>query len=174
MNLAPRVDAPPSLPPARRAGRGFTLIEMLVVLMIMGLLVGLVGASARPDDKAQLRVEVERLAQLMDLAATDSRLSGRPLAWTANETGYRFWRFGEDLGWSEIVNDDFLRARTLPQGMTMANLRVENLRPSESMRVEFDSYGATHVFSVDMSFGAAHFTLASSPVGDMRVLARGG
>ncbi|MDP1716865.1 MAG: type II secretion system protein, partial [Burkholderiales bacterium] len=48
----------------RRGRRGFTLIEMLVVMLIMGLLVGLVATITRPDDRALLRIEAERLAQL--------------------------------------------------------------------------------------------------------------
>ncbi|MDO8312725.1 MAG: prepilin-type N-terminal cleavage/methylation domain-containing protein, partial [Sideroxyarcus sp.] len=83
--------------------RGFTLIEMLVVLLIMGLLAGLVSTISQPDDRARLRVEVERLAQLMNIADTESRLTGKSLAWTADGPGYRFWKFSEDSGWSEIV-----------------------------------------------------------------------
>ena len=54
--------------------RGFTLIEMLVVLMIMGLFVGLVSAITRPDDRAVLRLEAERLSQLLDFAAAEAQL----------------------------------------------------------------------------------------------------
>src|SRR5512134_2732761 len=57
-------------------GRGFTLIELLVVLLIMGIMAGMIGAIVRPDDRALLRVEAERLAQLLELAATESRLTG--------------------------------------------------------------------------------------------------
>ena len=56
--------------------RGFTLIELLVVLLIMGIFVGLVSTITQPDDRALVRVEAERLAQLLDLAATKSRLTG--------------------------------------------------------------------------------------------------
>lgn len=154
--------------------RGFTLIEMLVVLLIMGLLIGLVSAIAQPDDRALLRVEVERLAQLMDLAATESRLTGKPIAWTADGQGYRFWQYSEDSGWSEIINDDFLRARTLPQGMTISNMRVENMRSPEHMRVEFNAYRSALSFSVDLSLGTAHYTVANSPIGEVRVIPEGG
>lgn len=153
--------------------RGFTLIEMLVVLMIMGLLVGLVSAIAQPDDRAQLRVEADRLAQLMGVAATQSRLTGKPLAWTADGGGYRFWQFGEDTGWSRIVGDDFLRARTLPEGMKISNMKVENMSLPEPVRVEFDPYGPALSFSVEMSLGAAHYTVAGSPIGEVRVLPEG-
>lgn len=156
-----------------KTNRGFTLIEMLVVLMIMGVLIGLVSAATQPDDKALLRIEVERLVQLMNIAGTESRLTGRPIAWTASRTGYRFWQYGEDSAWSEIVNDDLLRARTLPTGMTISNMRVENMRSPENMRVEFNSFGSVLAFSVEMSFGDEHSTVANSPVGDVLVLPQG-
>ncbi len=156
-----------------RAGnncRGFTLIELLVVLLIMGLFAGLVSVITRPDDRALLRVEAERLAQLLDLAAMQSRLTGKSIAWTADGLGYRFWRFSEDTYWSEILDDDSLRPRTLPQGMVIAGMRVENIPTPERMRLEFNPYGATPSFSVEMAFGAARCTVAGSPIGEVRVL----
>jgi general secretion pathway protein H len=166
--------------PARRTHRfdmaltrGFTLIEMLVVLLVMGLLAGLVTATATPDDRARLNVEAERLAQLIHLAATESRLTGKAVAWTANGPGYRFWRFSEASGWSQI-SDDVLRARTLPQGMTISRLQVDNLRPAEHMRLQFNPHGAAPSFSVEMSLGEARGTVEGSPVGEVRVVPQGG
>ena len=150
--------------------RGFTLIEMLVVLLIMGIFVGLVSTIAKPDDQALVRVEAQRLAQLLDLATMQSRLTGKSIAWTADGPGYRFWRFSEDSYWTEIRDDDALRARALPQGMTIFGMRVENMRPSEHPRLEFSPHGQTLSFSVEMSLGAAHDTVAGSPVGEVRVV----
>lgn len=152
--------------------RGFTLIEMLVVLLIMGILLGLVSVVAQPDDRARLHVETERLAQLIDLAATEARFAGKSIAWATDGASYRFWQFSEDLGWSEIVGDDLLRTRTLPQGMKISNLRVENMRAPELMRVEFNPYGSAPSFSVEMSLGIAHYTVAHSPIGEVRVLSK--
>jgi general secretion pathway protein H len=150
--------------------RGFTLLELLVVLLIIGLFVGLVSTIVRPDDRALLRVEAERLAQLLDLAAMQSRLSGKSIAWTADGVGYRFWRFSEDTYWSEILDEDSLRARTLPQGMVIAGMRVENMRSPEQLRLEFNPYGATFSFSIEMTLGSAYCTVAGSPIGEVRVL----
>jgi general secretion pathway protein H len=150
--------------------RGFTLIELLVVLLIMGLFAGLVSTITRPNDRVLLRVEAERLAQLLDLAATKSRLTGRSIAWTADGPGYRFWQFSEDTYWSEILDDDSLRARTLPQGMVIAGMRVENMRTPEHVRLEFNPYGATSSFRVEMVLGDAHCTVEGSPIGEVRVL----
>lgn len=151
-------------------GRGFTLIEMLVVLMIMGLFVGLVSTITRPDDRAVLRLEAERLSQLLDFAATEARLTGRSVAWTADESGYRFWRFGDDAEWSEIRDSELLRARTLPQGMAVSGFRVENMRPQGGMRLEFTPQGSSLAFTIGMSLGAEHYAVTGSPVGDVRVV----
>ncbi len=143
---------------------------MLVVMLIMGLLVGLVATITRPDDRALLRVEAERLAQLLDLAAVESRLTGKPIAWTTDGLDYRFWRFQEDTGWSEILDSDPLRARMLPQGITISGLQIETMRPQGSMRLEFTPYGSMLAFNVEMSLGAERSVIAASPVGDARVM----
>lgn len=150
--------------------RGFTLIELLVVLMIMGLIIGLASAIVRPDDRGLLRVEAERLAQLLDLAAAESRLTGSPIAWTADGPGYRFWRMTGDGGWSELRDSDLLRARTLPQGMRITGLEVENA-PAQAIRLQFAPYyGAALSFRIEMRLGEAGYAVAASPIGELRVV----
>jgi general secretion pathway protein H len=148
---------------------GFTLIEMLVVVLIMGLLVGLVSITAGPDDRGALRVEAERLAQLLDLAATESRFTGSTIGWTAERTAYRFWRRRDDAAWSEIRDSDLLRARGLPPGITISGLRVENTRGQTAMRLEFTPYGASS-FVIELASGPERYAVAGSPVGDVRAL----
>lgn len=149
---------------------GFTLIEMLVVLLIMGLFVGLVSSITQPDDRALLHLESERLARLLDLAATKARLTGKRVAWSADPASYRFWQFSEDTSWTEINDDDALRPRALPQGMTISGLTVENMRSPEHMRLEFTPYGETNAFGVEMSLGTERSTVAGSPIGEVHVV----
>jgi general secretion pathway protein H len=149
------------------APQGFTLIELLVVLLIMGLFAGLVASIAHPDERMVLRVEAERLAQLLDLAAAESRLTGKPIAWTADAARYRFWRWREDAGWSE-ARDDSLRARSLPPGVTISELRIEAMLPPGGMRLEFGPHGAL-AFELRMSLGAARYVVAASPLGEVRL-----
>lgn len=152
------------------AEKGFTLIEVMVVLVIMGLFIGLVSSITRPDERALLRLETERLAQLLELAGAESRLTGKRIAWSADGSGYRFWRFGDDTEWSEIRDNDSLRSRTLPQGMTIVSLRVDNSFPREKMRLEFTSYGPTISFLIEMTFGTARYSVEGSPIGEIRIV----
>lgn len=150
----PGVSSRRGLAPPREGG--FTLIELLVVLLVMGLCAGLVASITRPDDGARLRVEAERLAGLLDLAAVESRFSGKPVAWTAEATQYRFWRWRDDAGWSE-ARDDSLRARSLPPGMAVS-----------APRVEFDPY-VPAAYEVQMTLGAARYLIAASAMGEVRI-----
>lgn len=136
--------------------RGFTLIELLVVLLIMGLAAGLIGALAQPGERAVLRVEAERLAQLLDLAAVESRLTGKPIAFTAELSKYSFWRWRDDAGWLE-TREDSLRPRSLPPGMAISGLRIE-----------FDPY-VPAAYELQMSLGAARAVVAASALGEVRI-----
>lgn len=150
--------------------RGFTLIEMLVVLMIMGLFVGLVSTVTQPDDRAKLRLEAERLSQLLDFAATEAQLTGKSIAWTADESGYRFWRSSDDGVWSEIRDSELLRARTLPQGVEISDFHVENMQPQGGMRLEFAPQGSSLAFTIGLTLGKERYAVAGSPIGDVRVV----
>ena len=160
----------PRAPATRRSG-GFTLIELLVVLMIMGLIVGLAAAIVRPDDRGLLRVEAERLAQLLDLAAAESRLTGTPIAWTTDGADYLFWRMTPEGDWTEVRDSDLLRARALPPGMRISGLRVENVPARGAMRLQFAPYyGASLSFTIDLSLGDARYAVAASPIGELQVV----
>ena len=143
---------------------------MLVVLLILGLLAGMVSLIAQPDDRSLLRVEAERLARLLDLAVAESGLTGKAIGWTADAAGYRFWRFRADTGWSEIRDSDLLRARTLPQGMAIASLRVESGQPRRDLRLEFSPYGPPPPFAIELSLGAERYGVAASPMGEVRAV----
>jgi len=146
---------------------GFTLIELLVVLLVMGLFAGLVGALARPDERTLLRFEAERLAQLLDLAAEESRLTGKPIAWTADVAQYHFWRWSEAAGWSEM-QDDPLRARSLRPGLSISGLRVEARRTEGGPRLEFNPH-ASLAYDFQMSLGVAQLVVAGSPLGAVAI-----
>lgn len=148
---------------------GFTLIEMLVVVLIMGLLIGLVSVVTLPDARGLLRVEAERLAQLIDLGKAEASLTGQTIGWTAGGSAYRFSRF-TDSGWSEIRDIDAFRERMLPAGMIISGLRVESMRPQGAIRLEFTPFAPPMFFTIELSFGTEHYVVRSA-VGNVRAVA---
>ncbi|MEJ7138876.1 pilus assembly FimT family protein [Amphibiibacter pelophylacis] len=67
----------------RRPGhtRGFTLIELMVVIAIVAISAGLVSLAIRDPAASQLDREGLRLAALLDSARATARASGQPVTW---------------------------------------------------------------------------------------------
>ena len=94
-----------------RRQSGYTLVELLVVLVVIGIMLGLVSLSLTPDPQARLARDAERLETLFALAAEEAQLSSRPIAWRGDEKGYAFFRRTPD-GWAPMAGDEQFRART--------------------------------------------------------------
>lgn len=75
-----------------RAARaaGFTLVELLVVMAIIGLAMAGVAFAMRDTSEAVLDREAERLAALFEAARAQSRASGVPVRWRLTEQGFVF------------------------------------------------------------------------------------
>ncbi len=107
--------------------RGFTLIEMLVVMAIVGILATAVTLSLSAHGRAQAEMESQRLHLLLELAASQSRW-GSPLAWSWSEDGYRFLRADDRGGWQPLDNDEYLHPRRLPQDVRISAVALEAQR----------------------------------------------
>jgi general secretion pathway protein H len=95
----------------RPGGRGFTLLEMLVVIVLAGILISIVTISVAPDPRQRLMREAQRIGQLMVLASDEARIRQLPITWEADLRGYRF--VAEVAGERTLLTgDDLLRERT--------------------------------------------------------------
>lgn len=114
----------PRVSPAvgRRCESGFTLIEMLVVIVLAGILISIVTISVTPDPRQKLMREAERVGQLMVLAADEARIRQLPIVWEADLRGYRF--VAEVGGERQLLaGDDLLRERTWETPLTRLSLQ---------------------------------------------------
>lgn len=118
---------------SRSNALGFTLLELLVVLVVIGIAAGLVTVKAMPDDKRLLTVEAERLSQLLFIAQEDASLRSKRLAWQASDAGFGFYELTED-GAKPITSEDLLRIRTWGLPGVKTRIFVDG---SERRRLEF-------------------------------------
>ena len=70
--------------------RGFTLIELMVVLTIVALGTALVSLSLPDGDQRALARDGARLAALLESARAQSRVAGVPVHWRATASGFAF------------------------------------------------------------------------------------
>jgi general secretion pathway protein H len=71
---------PPHRAPGRSAG-GFTLVELLVVLVLVALSSAVVTLALRDSTGDRLDAEAERLSALLEMARAESRVTGVPVRW---------------------------------------------------------------------------------------------
>ncbi|RFU47390.1 GspH/FimT family pseudopilin [Paraburkholderia sp. DHOC27] len=99
-----------------RPARGFTLLEMLVVLVIVGILVSVASLALTRNPRTDLNEEAQRLALLFESAGDEAQVRARPIAWQPVDSGFRFDMHTDD-GWRPL-RDDLLGPRRWEGGVT--------------------------------------------------------
>lgn len=147
--------------------RGFTLIELLVVLVVMGIALGLVMVQLMPDHRAPLREEAARLALLLENAGLEARASGRSLAWSGEKNNYRFFNKNEYGDWVPIDDGSSFRPRTLPEGVGIGEISVEEqvLKPGEFVVLSANSYAVPFLIRMSSEYGSA--SVSGKSTGDV-------
>lgn len=136
--------------------RGFTLLELLVVISIMALATAGVGLAMRDGGQTQLEREAARLAALLESARAQSRAGGIPVRWRAVPQGFRF--DGLPPSAQAALPNQWLDAGTTVRGPAVLQLGPEPLigpqqvlithqaHPERSLRIATDG---VRPFSVD-------------------------
>ena len=108
-----------SLRAAARLSRGFTLLELMIVVFVIGLVTAGVVISfsgGRRDD--QLEREADRLDALFDYVREQAELQTRDYGFRVNTFGYSFVVYDVLANqWRPAEEDDALRERPFPEGI---------------------------------------------------------
>ena len=119
---------------ARASASGFTLLEILVVVLVIGIIVTFAVLSLGNrslDDR--LDNEAKRLQQLITVATEDAEVQGLDLGWRYVNEGYEFLALDRDGLWKPFPATQMLRPRALPEPLYL-DLNVEGhaLGPASS------------------------------------------
>ncbi|MDQ2962596.1 MAG: prepilin-type N-terminal cleavage/methylation domain-containing protein [Pseudomonadota bacterium] len=106
----------------KRCG-GFTLAEILVVLVVIGIAASLAYAQLDSDPRQTLEREGRRFASALEHAALLAQWKNETLGISAGGGAYRFWRRVSDSEgerWLALSDDEVLLPRTLPSPLIVA------------------------------------------------------
>lgn len=111
-----------------RLTAGFTLLELMVVLVIIGVIFGFAVLSMGGDKYAEaMEREVRRLATVVDMVSDEAVLLGEEIAIRFFDDGYEFLILQNNI-WLVSGDGNLMKRHSLPDGIGL-QLEVENDLP---------------------------------------------
>ncbi len=138
------------MPHSQPLARGFTLIEVIVVLLLMSVISALVVVNIAPDDKKQVRMESDKLAALFEQAAMEARVSGETIAWSSDGSRYFFQEKSPDSGWT-AMSDDIYHPYKLPKNMKIQTAAIDQAGLALGAQLIFNASGVNPPFDMVMT-----------------------
>ena len=156
----------PHLPralPARIGG--FTLIEVMVMVVIIAVLSSMLVIVAMPGGAAQVDKEARRLATLLELASAEARAGGQSIAWSPESDGYSFWQRSDDGEWTRFPDSSVYRHRSFAGRAEFREVLVDARVLPQGDRIILSPYGNRGLIEATMGSGNARITLRGSVLG---------
>lgn len=145
---------------------GFTLLELLIVMLIMGVVLGAVGLSAAQSNKQILQEDAQRLAALMQLARDEAIVKNRLIALELDADRYRFF-IKNDNGW-QVLQDDVLRERIFKLSPIEFSL-LNGASHSSSWRLVFGRDPVDQPFVLALQYAQDTYSISADGIGHFRV-----
>ena len=141
---------------------GFTLVEILSVLVVIGLMSSVVILSIEPP-KSELDKQVERLSVELNALAQDGLISGSVTAAGFSEDGYALYAF-ENSEWMERASADWQDSYRMT--LTRASAKLDMPKEADPI-ILFQPTGLSTPFEFTLSDRDMKYTLKTE--GDGRV-----
>jgi len=119
--------------------KGFTLIEVMVVVVLIGLMASLVQfnfSGSKPEDK--LKHESARFAAIFEVIAEYGMLNNIELGLIVNKDSYEFLGY-DGTTWSEIPEQDWDANVTVPEEIELS-IELDDLPIDEPLLFDTETF----------------------------------
>jgi general secretion pathway protein H len=147
---------------------GFTLLELLVVLVVMGVMLGMVSMNAIPNKKQALLGDAQRVALLLQMAREEAIVRNRPVAFEVDSEQFRFYVRG-DTGWELLNDNDLFRERSFKKSPLVITMQPSTNQSALPMKIIFGREPVDKPFVLTLAYedvsvaiqadGLGHFTV---------------
>ena len=147
-----------------RFARGFTLVEIMVVMVIIGITLGMVSFNAMPSQRQNLQAEAQRIALLLQLARDEAIVRNRLVAFEADTEHYRFL-VRNDTGWAAVPEDDLLRERAFKSAPVVLTEDPPPTGPTNPLRITFGREPVDKPFALTLTAGGSDVVIRADGIG---------
>ncbi len=136
-----------------------------MVLVILALAAGLASVAWDGDERGGAERQARLFAGALEHAAARAAVRAETLGVSTNGTGWRFWhREPGRSAWAPISDDDVLRPKSLPQGLTLAAQSYAGAPIAADTMVLLRATGRNEPFEFALTGRHTRVVLAADPL----------
>lgn len=141
--------------------QGFTLLELLVVIVVLSIATGLIVVRGTPGNNNYLQAEAQKLTQILRIAQQHAILKSQEIRFIPVPKGYTFEAL-TGTRWLPVEGESMLRARFWDNSGVQVNMTVDGQAVSF---VTIEPTAGLNIKTLTLGLGKSRINLSSGTGG---------